>query len=235
MLEGNARHLVNGNEALLKPRDIMFIRPHDIHDYASADGKRFSFLNIAFTVDTTNELFAYLNAENIKDELFRMPDPPKTHLTSGEASQLGAKMKSIIAIDMKNIDALKTELRILLFYIFTKYFFLKSEKTQKIPLWLEELCAQMRKSENFTDGNERIYKLSEKSREHISRSMKKYMGVTVTEFVNDLRLNYIAGMLKNSNLGISQIVYDSGFNNMSYASECFKAKYGTTMSRFRKS
>ena len=105
---------------------------------------------------------------------------------------------------------------------------------KNIPSWLEELCSQMRKSENFIEGTDRMYALCDRSREHISRSMKKYLGVTVTEFINNLRLNYIASMLKNSNHSIAEIVFESGFNNLSWANEQFKAKFSTTMSKYRK-
>ena len=57
--------------------------------------------------------------------------------------------------------------------------------------------------------------------------------MTVTEYINSLRLNYIANMLRNSNYSISDIIFDSGFNNISWASEQFKAKYGMTMREYR--
>lgn len=60
------------------------------------------------------------------------------------------------------------------------------------------------------------------------------MGVTLSEFVNDLRLSFIANMLKNSNHDIADIVFDSGFGNLSWASDLFKKKYGVTMSEYRK-
>ena len=64
--------------------------------------------------------------------------------------------------------------------------------------------------------------------------MKKYKGMTVSEFVNDLRLHYIANMLRCSNHTVAQIVFASGFNNISWAAECFRKKYGMTMGAFRK-
>jgi AraC-like DNA-binding protein len=41
-------------------------------------------------------------------------------------------------------------------------------------------------------------------------------------------------MLKNSNHDIADIVYESGFGNISWASELFRKKYGVTMSGYRK-
>jgi AraC family cel operon transcriptional repressor len=64
--------------------------------------------------------------------------------------------------------------------------------------------------------------------------MKKYYGVSVSEYVNGLRLNYIANMLRHSDRNILDIVYESGFNNVSWANNCFYKKYGCTMSVYRK-
>ena len=41
-------------------------------------------------------------------------------------------------------------------------------------------------------------------------------------------------MLKNSNHDIADIVFESGFGNISWASELFKERYGMTMSEYRK-
>ena len=64
--------------------------------------------------------------------------------------------------------------------------------------------------------------------------MKKYYGVTVSEYINDLRLNYISNMLQYSNHNILDIIFESGFNNVSWCCECFKKKYGASMSEYRK-
>jgi AraC-like DNA-binding protein len=64
--------------------------------------------------------------------------------------------------------------------------------------------------------------------------MKAYTDMTVTEFINDLRLNYIANMLQNSNHTVTEIIFDSGFNNISWAARLFKEKYGESMRQYRK-
>ena len=141
-------------------------------------------------------------------------------------------MSTIQAIPEGNVSALKTALRVLLFDVFVKHFSEFSLKTTKIPVWLDEICNQMQCG-GYIEGTEKLYTLTDKSREHICRSMKKYMGITVSEFVNELRLNHIANMLKNSNLPITEIIYSSGFNNLSWAAEQFKRKYSMNMRDYR--
>ena len=234
MLEGEARHQVNGAVVPVSARDIIFVRPSDTHDYVSVSGKPFSMLNITFTTDTLGSIFSFLGDGFPSRKLLSAKYPPGVRLTAGEFAAFQTRMQAIRAISTEDVPALKTALRVLLFDVFTMYFSDFRSGSDAAPAWLDTLCAQMRKDGNFIGGSERLFALTDKSREHVFRSMKKYMGQTVSEFVNDLRLNYIANMLKNSNHSVTQIIFDSGFNNISWAAECFRKKYGMTMRQFRK-
>lgn len=233
VLSGKAMHLINGVQLKLNPGDLVFIRPADTHDYASADGKPFSMLNMTFTTQTLEALFSYLGEGFPQRQLLDAKLPPRVRLTVGELSRLEDRMRSVGAIAAEDIAQQKTALRMLLFDLFTRYFSDYSADANAMPGWLEELCLQMRRG-GFAEGSERLFSLTDKSREYVCRSMKKYLGVTVTEYINDLRLSYICNMLHNSNHAITEIVYASGFNNLSWASSLFKAKYGMTMGQYRK-
>lgn len=233
VLSGNATHLINGARLKLHPGDLVFIRPADTHDYASADGKPFSMLNMTFTAQTLEELFSYLGDGFPRQQLLAAKLPPRVRLTAGELARLEARMRTVSATTADDLTKQKTALRIVLFDLFTRYFSDYTADTDAIPVWLEELCLQMRRG-GFVRGSELLFSLTDKSREYVCRSMKKYLGVTVTEYINDLRLSYICNMLHNSNHAITEIVYASGFNNLSWASSLFKAKYGMTMGQYRK-
>lgn len=233
LLDGNANHLVNGTVVPLKKNDMVFIRPNDTHNYVSTNGKTFSMLNITFTSETADEIFSFLGDGFPSRKLCNTKLPPKVRLSAGEFSALNDHMTSIGAIPSENTEMLKTALRTFIFNIITKYYSDFSTNAISIPPWLEVLCSEMRKNGRFIEGSEKLFQMTNKSREHVCRSMKKYMGVTVTEFINDLRLNYICNMLSNSNHSITDIIYESGFNNLSWAAELFKKKHGITMSQYR--
>lgn len=235
MLEGNAVHMVNGAKIRLKKGSLVFIRPFDSHDYVCENAKPFSLLNITFTSETADMLFDYLGEGFPKSHLLEAPLPPEIHLSDYEFERFCKRMDSIRAIEPNKHFELKTALRILLFNTFTRYFSEEFETEEEMPVWLEEMCTVLRQDGNFALGSEYFFSLSDKSREHISRMMKKYTGMTVTEYINSLRLNYIANMLRNSNHSISDIIYNSGFNNISWASEKFKEKHGVTMREYRQS
>ena len=233
ILEGSVLHLVNDAVIKLNKGSLVFIRPEDRHTYSLEKSKKFSMLNLTFSAKTANELFGYLGEGFPKTQLLTANLPPEVHLDSFELEKFLKRANGLGAIDPKDTYGLKTALRILLFDIFVKYFSEQETSEENIPLWLDEMCGKIKRNNRFALGSEYFFSLSNKSREHISRCMKKYTGMTVTEYINMLRLNFIANMLRNSNHSISDIVYDSGFNNMSWASEQFKKKYGVSMKDYR--
>lgn len=234
VLEGHAVHQVNGNETVIKYGDTVFIRPDDIHDYIRPDGSEFYMLNILFTSETINELFSYLGDGFPSKELLNTPYPPCVVLNSNDIEKINLQLQKICTYGIDSSEKIKTELRILLFKLLYRHFSNFRIDNKEMPLWFSELLEKLGEGDNFVDGSGFVYTHCDKTREHISRSFKKYTGLTVSEYVNRLRLNYIANMLKNSDDNISDIIYDSGFGNISWASTLFKEKYGMTMKDFRK-
>lgn len=233
ILDSNAMHLVNGKKTVLSKGSLVFIRPNDIHDYICIDSKPFSLLNISFTKNTAEQIFNFLGEGFPSKRLIKSKFPPEVHLNEYEFKRFNNQITSIKAINPQDTELLKTALRTFLFGIFTRYFSSNEPTPEDMPIWLEEMCDKIKSNGNFALGSDYFFSLSSKSREHISRCLKKHTGMTVTEYINSIRLNYIANMLCNSNFSISTIIFDSGFNNISWACEQFKEKYGVSMREYR--
>ena len=67
----------------------------------------------------------------------------------------------------------------------------------------------------------------------LCRYFKKRTGQTVFEFLNGCRVRYACLMLVRSDLTISQVAFESGFNNLSYFNRVFKKSVGQTPSEYR--
>ena len=234
MLNGKAVHFINGEEIRLNPKDIVFIRASDFHNYAQIAKEPFSFLNITFTKETLDLIFSYLGEGYPKRRLMNAKCAPKMSLSDDEFEFISREMEKIRAVIPEDSKKRKTTLRILLMKLFSDVFERFLPREMEVPEWLTLLTDKMGSEKNFEGGIERMTEISGKSREHVARSIKKYYGKTPSEFINELRLNYITNMLKNSNHKILDIVLESGFNTASYASILFLKRYGVTMSEFRK-
>ena len=92
----------------------------------------------------------------------------------------------------------------------------------------------MEQPDNFIAGIDRMTELSKKSREHLSRSLKKHFDITPSEYVNSLRINYAANLLINTNTQVIDICYNCGFMNLSHFYRIFKNAYTLSPREFRK-
>lgn len=66
-----------------------------------------------------------------------------------------------------------------------------------------------------------------------SRFFKMRTGKSLSDYLLDIRLGYAARMLVDSTKNISEICYESGFNNLSNFNRMFKARRGSTPREFR--
>lgn len=68
----------------------------------------------------------------------------------------------------------------------------------------------------------------------LCRAFKKASGYTITGFVNRLRTEKACELLRDTDLSVADVSYQSGFNTFSYFSTQFKAITGFTPSQYRK-
>jgi signal transduction histidine kinase/DNA-binding response OmpR family regulator len=71
------------------------------------------------------------------------------------------------------------------------------------------------------------------SRVQLYRKVKAIFGISISEHINNIRLDKSKELLKKSNKNISEIAYAVGFSSPNYYSTAFKTKYGITPKEYR--
>jgi AraC-like DNA-binding protein len=84
-------------------------------------------------------------------------------------------------------------------------------------------------------GVDPMARLANMSRYHFCRSFKSATGRTLSDYVNQIRVNKAEYLLKNSQKNITHIAMDMGYNDINYFSRVFKKYKGQTPTAFRKS
>ena len=64
--------------------------------------------------------------------------------------------------------------------------------------------------------------------------MKKYYQITPTEYLNRIKLERAAELLETTSDSVLDIMFECGFNNVSYFNQLFKKAYGTTPGGYRR-
>ena len=90
--------------------------------------------------------------------------------------------------------------------------------------------------ENLSNTEISVETMSEKlgmSRVHLYKRMLAITGVTPSEFIRQIRLRHAEQLLRRSQLTISEISYQVGFNYPRYFSKYFKEMYGVMPSQYK--
>lgn len=235
--KGTVAHYINDCTVYLPEGSLVFIRPDDRHSYLyeTEQSRKTEYVNLAFSKETAEQLFTYLSDGFPSKALLSSPMPPQCLLSPHEKKRLLQKIDELNTVKWDDKKQLKMHMRGLLVEIFTNYFsHFPEHKQNEIPQWLLFLSDEMKKPENFIGGTEKMTELCKKSKEHLSRSIKKYYGITLSEYINNLRINYAANLLMNTNIPVLDICFECGFQNMSWFYSVFEKKFGVSPGVFKR-
>ena len=234
-VSGNIIHSVNGHTQTLEPGCLVLMRPDDVHRYIYRNEPDYEFVNLAIDAKIIDSVRAFLNEAADTEFLFHDDIPTVVRLTGSEMRSYLKKIEYFYTEDNSDIQQRKLRIRSFLTDVFIRYFLKKNPDEQSdVPLWLEETMDKMKKKENFTMGIQRMTEISGKTQEHLARCVKKHYGVTLSRFVNELRINYAVNLMLNTNLSITDICYESGFGNISNFYTNFRDIYNMSPKEFRK-
>ncbi|MFD0616121.1 AraC family transcriptional regulator [Paenibacillus sp. GCM10027629] len=105
----------------------------------------------------------------------------------------------------------------------------KQSNTEKHALIIE--TAKGIVEESYSDPGLSLQLVAEQlkmSSTHLGKIFKENMTISLSEYINGVRLEKAREMLENSNLPIVQIIEKIGMENESYFYKLFKKKYGVT-------
>lgn len=234
MTNGRLTHLINGQEELLNTGALVFIRPTDQHSYRQINGEDCGLINLAFPVHTITALFAYLGDGFQPERLLTPVQPPCVHLHEADKQVVMTHLAQLNSIPHTQKSRIRTQLRLILAELLGHYFAEDGgTETAVSPPWLQSLCQQMQDPANLRSGVTQMQALAHTSPEHLSRTMRKEMGCTPTQYINSLRLTYAANLLLHSDRPIIDISSDIGFDNLSYFYRVFKRQYHMPPAQFR--
>lgn len=99
----------------------------------------------------------------------------------------------------------------------------------KTPLW-----EVMEANYTFNLTIDQFAKIAERSTATFKREFREYYQTTPGKWLTQKRLEHAKLMIETSNSLVSEIAYNSGFENLSHFSRVFKENYGVTPSAYRK-
>jgi AraC family cel operon transcriptional repressor len=161
--------------------------------------------------------------------------PTKTSVSLEKISSFEHKIKLIGQVPPSKFEQKTILIRSLLISLLEPFLSQDVESYfNNYPAWFNQLLNNFNKIEFMQEGLPRIIEYCNYDKKYLCHVFKKYMGVTMTDYLNDIRLNYALELLNNTNKTISNIAQHLGFSSVSYFNVIFKKKYGTSPKELRK-
>ncbi|MFT8347557.1 GH39 family glycosyl hydrolase [Clostridium saccharoperbutylacetonicum] len=107
---------------------------------------------------------------------------------------------------------------------------IKNKYVERIDKIKEYINSNYRKSITLNDFADK----ESLSIPYLSKFIKKHLGMTFTEYLNSVRLNYALKELINTDKPITRIALENGFSTTFLLNKCFKEVYKITPNEYRK-
>ena len=226
LYEGKMSHLINGEEKCVDEGSLLFIRPEDVHGFINLEGK-IRGINIILDGSLLKRLTESLGGEEIMN--FISNDGKHLFLEAEIVHCLTDATQSFSMFPGEDTE------KLLLLALGQAILVSKLGRIRpQMPAWLDEVVKKYRYPARFTLPPQCLYELCGCTREHACRSFKRYLGVTPTQFLNDLRLAHAHYLLSTTNKSVTEVSLLCGFESISHFNHLFKKRYGVSPSRCRR-
>lgn len=228
--EGSAVFEINKEHLSISGGEVYFLRPHDASLLKGKLGKSTKFLVVYFRSDTADFLLERYKSD--LDHRFFWAHSKRPAHTYLEGAQLERAVNTFITLE----NTLRSLLRLEHFLLTMMTFVLDdvSRIDPSAPDWLIKACRSAHSPEVFRKGSRGFIAVAGRTPEHVSRVSKKYLGMTPSKYVNQIRIQHAAMLLRREATSLELIAEAIGVENLSYFHRLFRSQYGCTPASYRR-
>ncbi|SFS21518.1 helix-turn-helix transcriptional regulator [Yoonia litorea] len=221
---GQIRHHLSERTETLSEGDLVFIAPGQSH---GLQGKGENALIVLIALHPELVIGMANRHPSMQGRLFWADKGPVRARRDMKA--LAALNHAAVQLEQSNNDTLSTEAFLLpLCADLTAQSF-----APEVPNWLADACLAARHPDVFRDGSAGLVARTGKAHPHVSRMMRRYLGITPSDFINKIRMDYASRALTTDIEPVSAIAADCGIPNMSHFHKLFRAAHGMTPLQYR--
>ncbi len=235
--KGETSNIVNGKEYIAKSGDVFLLGPPHTHaiTFRSTPHLHRDLYYTDEEVRTVCSMFS----DNLYEKL--CSDEVLNFHMSGNSFQTvvrqAEKLDSLYVIASKdggiNIVELKKISVSVLHFVIGLYETKLITNTPAYPKWLLDILQVLSSPENFTRSVNDIISDTYYSHATVSNAFRRYLGVTLSDYLINLRLDYAAELLTNTSMTTLEICSAVGYDSLSYFIKQFRKKFGTTPHKYR--
>lgn len=219
VLRGQLDHEHNGSVVTMKCGDLFFLPDNSIHQLNNPSDNLI-MLNLSVIPSIIEQALQFL----------RISDPPRqvsfSHVDQQVVDYLLWNHKRLTLAD-KSTD--RTSIIRNTFSMLLPYCCRNKPEMD----WFDSLLHEMHKQENFQGGVQRMQQLAFCTPAHLCRTCKARTGMTPTQYIDKIRIQYACNLLKHMEYSINDVCMECGYNNLGYFYRRFTQEAGMPPGQFK--
>lgn len=230
VVSGTAIQILNGKTQKLTAGNLFVLLPDDFHQFRAAGTESFVHRDLCIKKTEFRNLCNFLKAEYF-DLIFQRQTELKIDIDIETIQHFEKCFKTFTNGDSpeKTDIACRTIATEILFLLFAEHF----SPSKSLPGWISYLLDFMKTPRVMKMPISEVIDSIPYSKPYISAAFKKHIGVTMTQYFTDIKLNYAKYLLSSTSDSVSAIAESVGYNNLSFFYREFKKKYGVAPNQLR--
>ena len=233
ILQGEITHVCNGIKEKLCVGDMIFLQTNVAHHFERT--RACTYRNLCFSPHTFDKACEFLGSNAVS--LFKNANGYlKTNIERKNLDVFEEYIQKIIQC-YSETDTAASHINTLAALVANTFLprIADTHATKgNYPSWFRQVLTLFDKSEIIRYGIPAIKMHLHFSYEYICRAFKKYMNTTPLQYLNEIRLNYAATLLKSTNISILEISTSVWFSSVGYFNRIFKNHFHITPVQYRK-
>lgn len=227
---GSRRILVQDRIYELEPGDTALFKPNIFHRSMNSGGQ-----HIRYNIEFTSEFMTGYFTEKASSELLSCFDTEYIRLDRSERGELERLFRAareeyeeggMFYISFAGILKLLSEAS-------ARGKATPRQKLTKASRTLQPVIEYINKNFASLDGINEIAAECFLNKSYLCRLFKKETGMTLTQYINNVRIQQACGLISDTELDMTEIALRCGFSSAPYFSSVFKAEVKCTPSEFR--
>ncbi len=222
---GTVRHHAPDGITTLNEGDLVCLSPGQVHGL-QGKGEAAMVALICLHPDVISGLLAQF--PKLTDVAFRKDGPTRFFR---DVRALASLNQAAIALEHSPRNALATTAFLL--PLLSGLMADSNGLPAEVPGWLANACRAARDPQVFRDGSAGMVALTGKAHPHVSRTMRRYLGQTPSDYINSIRMDHAARALVTDTEPLAEIAESCGIPNLSHFHKLFRARFGMTPLKYR--
>ena len=234
ILEGSIDHEINGTRSRLHAGDIVFTTPSDVHSFFREPGNRCKHRDIIIRPQFFQTVCHFID-EDFQHAYDKNLLPKVVRLSQERLESYENRIINVILTSSTNATFHLASAKTLCISLLNNLIEVEKKQVDNhYPMWFRELLARFHMNDFLREGLDEILSPFHFSRSYMCRAFHKYLNCTMTDYLNEVRLQQATFLLQYTDDTILSICHDIGFSSISYFNKLFKEKYGMSPNAFRK-